>query len=122
MAHYRNLKVWQASMRLASSIYKVTERLPSRERFGLTAQMRRAASSIPANIAEGKGRAGDKEFRRFLDIAYGSLMELETQIFLSIELRYLKKSDCRQALRDIADLGRMLNGLRSRLRRQADRR
>jgi four helix bundle protein len=86
---YRDLEVWQKAMALTKNIYQVTSSFPSEERFGLVNQMRRAAVSIPSNLAEGHARAGVGEFRYFVSIAMGSTAELETQVLLSAELGYL---------------------------------
>lgn len=83
MAGYRDLKAWQLAVELADHIYTIKEGWPSREQFGLTSQTRRAAVSVPANIAEGQGRVGKREFPHRLSIAYGSLCELETLIHLA---------------------------------------
>ena len=87
--HYRDLIAWQKAMDLVVQIYQGTESFPQREIFGLTNQMRRAAISIPSNIAEGQGRSSTKEFLQFLAVARGSLQELETQVSLSCRLKYL---------------------------------
>jgi four helix bundle protein len=86
---YRDLIAWQRSIELVSEIYLSTKSFPVNERFGLTAQIRRAAVSIPSNIAEGQGRCTTGEFRQFLGHARGSLLEVETQIFISANLGYL---------------------------------
>src|SRR3990170_5248198 len=80
---YQDLEVWQRGMAVAEQVYNLTQGFPREEMFGLTSQIRRAAISIPANIAEGWGRMGTKEFQRFLQIAMGSLRELETHLMLS---------------------------------------
>lgn len=90
MNRYKNLEIWKRSVAYASEIYKITASFPNEERFGLMSQMRRAAVSIPSNIAEGAARTSKKEFNHFLDIAYGSLHELETQILISFDLGYLE--------------------------------
>lgn len=86
---HKDLKVWQESMTLVTKIYKVSENFPKHEVYGLSSQIRRAAVSIPSNIAEGAGRKGENEFTRFLYIALGSLSELETQIEISQRLDYI---------------------------------
>ncbi|MCP8899607.1 four helix bundle protein [Gilvimarinus xylanilyticus] len=86
---YQQLKVWQESMLLAEMVYKALLNLPASERFGLADQLRRASVSIPSNIAEGAGRGSDREFVRFLQIAKGSLQELETQLLLCARLKLL---------------------------------
>ena len=109
---YRDLKAWQMSMTLAEHVYRQTAEFPREERYGLTSQMRRAATSIPSNIAEGQGRrSSDDEFCRFLQIALGSLCELETQLELSVRLA-LASEEQAGALRPVMDeVGRLLNGL-----------
>jgi four helix bundle protein len=90
MRSHRDLAVWQEAMALVKDVYSLTAGFPSYELFGLTSQMRRAAVSIPSNIAEGAGRSGKKEFHQFLSVSRGSLSELETQVLISVELGYLK--------------------------------
>ncbi|MGD0299094.1 MAG: four helix bundle protein [Bryobacteraceae bacterium] len=85
---YRDLDVWRLGLDLAEAVYQCTSSFPKREIFGLTAQMRRAAVSVPSNIAEGRSRSSTKEFLQFLSIALGSLAELETQFELAIRLGY----------------------------------
>ena len=85
--HYR-LEVWQEAMRLVRSVYASSDQMPDKERFGLQSQLRRAAISVPSNIAEGAARGGKVEYARFLQIARGSLMELDTQLWLCQELGY----------------------------------
>ena len=113
--HYKDLIVWQKGMELAKAVYKLTARFPSEERFGLIAQMRRAAVSVPSNIAEGQARQGTREFLQFLSLAMGSLAELDTQSLLSVELNYCKKEDLAEILRLVADLSRMIRALRRSL-------
>ena len=86
--HYK-LEAWKSAMALVSSIYQITRSFPKEELYGLTSQMRRAAVSIPSNLAEGAARTGQKEFAQFLSIAKGSLSELETQLLISADLGYL---------------------------------
>jgi four helix bundle protein len=85
---HKDLKVWQESMTLVTQIYKISEDFPKHEIYGLSSQIRRAAVSIPSNIAEGAGRKGENEFKRFLFIALGSLSEVETQLEISQRLNY----------------------------------
>ena len=87
---HKDLKVWQESMTLVVQIYKISEDFPKHEVYGLSSQIRRAAVSIPSNIAEGAGRKGENEFTRFLYIALGSLSEVETQLEISHRLGYIK--------------------------------
>lgn len=109
---YRDLVVWQKSMDLAERVYLASANFPREERYGLTSQVRRAAVSIPSNIAEGQGRrTSDEELIRFLLIALGSLCELETQLELAVRLKILEKQSM-TALRPLTDeVGRLLNGL-----------
>ena len=86
---YRDLIVWQKGMDLVEVLYRCSQAFPPDERFGLTSQLRRAAVSIPSNIAEGNSRGTTKDFLKFLDIAYGSLAEVETQVQIANRLRYL---------------------------------
>jgi four helix bundle protein len=91
--NYKKIKAWELAHQLALSVYRTTTNFPASEQFGITSQLRRAASSVPANIAEGSGRTTDKDFLRFLDIALGSLKETEYFLLLSNELNYLKKEE-----------------------------
>ncbi len=109
--NYKDLLAWQKSMDLVEACYKLTMNFPATERYGLTDQLRRAAVSIPANIAEGQGRHYEAEFVRFLYIASGSLAELETHIYIAQRLGYLGLLETDQLLENAAEIGRMLNGL-----------
>jgi four helix bundle protein len=91
--HYKELLVWQKGMSLAKGVYGLTARFPTDERFGLVSQMRRAAISVPSNIAEGQARHGTREFLQFLSHASGSLAELETQVLLSVDMKYCSEND-----------------------------
>ena len=87
--HYSELIAWQKAIDLVATVYQATDSFPQREVFGLTNQMRRAAVSVPSNIAEGQGRSTTKDFLHFLSVARGSLQELETQIIIAHRLSYL---------------------------------
>jgi four helix bundle protein len=113
---YRDLDVWQAAMTLAQRCYEVTKRFPKDEMFGMTTQIRRASASIPANIAEGRGRQGTKEFLSFLSIARGSLMELETHLMLSHRVQLMQAQELDELLAITDRISRMLSGLRTSLR------
>jgi four helix bundle protein len=113
---YRDLDVWQTAMTLAQRCYEVTKRFPKDEMFGMTAQIRRASASIPANIAEGRGRQGTKEFLSFLSIARGSLMELETHLMLSHRVQLMQAPELDELLAMTDRISRMLSGLRTSLR------
>ena len=113
---YEELLVWQKAMKLAEEVYLLTKRMPIDERFGLTAQVRRAAVSVPSNIAEGQGRATTGEFIQFLGNARGSLFEVQTQVQLMISLGYIENAEAATAMAIGGDVGRLLNGLMSSLR------
>ena len=115
MAGYRDLLVWQSAMEIAEETYRLTEHLPRSEMFGLTSQLRRAAISIPSNIAEGHGRNSPKEFNHFLGIALGSLCELETQFLLGIRLKYFAEADLLYLLNTSSETAKMLHGLKKSL-------
>ena len=107
---YRDLIAWQKSRRLVSEIYRSTSKWPEDERFGLTSQLRRAAVSIPANIAEGQGRLGTAEMKYRLSIAHGSLCELETLLFVAGDIG-LNSGDVQDLLlADAAEVGRLIRG------------
>lgn len=106
--HYKDLLVWQKGIVLTKLVYKMTANFPPNERFGLTAQMRRAAVSVPSNIAEGQARQGTKEFLQFLSHAEGSLAELETQLLLCVELEFTSPMDVQPALKEIDELQKMM--------------
>jgi len=108
---YRDLIAWRKATQLAVEIYRVTQKFPKDELYGLTSQMRRAAVSDASNIAEGKGRYSRKEFAQFLYRARGSLLELETQLFIARELQYLEPLAFRRMKDRTNELGRILNGL-----------
>jgi len=109
---YRDLLVWQKGVALAKMIYKLTSEFPSEEKFGLISQMRRAAVSVPSNIAEGQARHTTGEFVLFISHAEGSLAELDTQLVLAVELGFLKTGQATSCASSIEELRRMLNGLR----------
>lgn len=108
---YRDLEVWRKARILVTQIYELTKKFPKEELYGLTNQMRRAAISVPSNIAEGKSRRATKDYMRFLDIAYGSVAEVETQLYLTIDLKYATEKEIDVLILGYAEVGRMLNGL-----------
>ncbi len=108
--YHSDLEVWKESINLVKVIYKITESFPKSEDFGLTSQVRRAAISIPSNIAEGNARSSAKESLRFMDIALGSLAELETQLIIAKELNYIKS--CDEEIKSIKKVNALLKGLR----------
>jgi four helix bundle protein len=111
MGNFRELLVWKRAQDLALDVYRSTSSFPKEERYGLTAQMRRAAVSVSSNIAEGCGRQGDRELARFLQIARGSVRELECQLLLSRELGYIQSDVYTKLDSDSQDISRMLNRL-----------
>lgn len=111
MESYKELQVWQKSIDLVTITYQITKKLPIEERFGLTSQIQRAVTSIPANIAEGWGRGSTKEYIYHLRIARGSLMELETHLIVSQRLNYIDSIILNQLQKEIESIGRMLNRL-----------
>jgi four helix bundle protein len=113
--HYKELLVWQKGMLLAKGVYGLTAKFPADERFGLVSQMRRAAVSVPSNIAEGQARQGTREFLQFLSHASGSLAELETQILLSVEMKYCAQIDVEGIAGLISELQKMIAALRRTL-------
>lgn len=113
---HRDLKVWQLGMTIAEHVYGLTQRFPSEERFGLTSQLRRAASSVPANIAEGNARDSTKDYLRFLSIAVASLAEVETFLELGVRLKFGDRNQIAAVESLIAEERRMLRGLQRSLR------
>jgi four helix bundle protein len=120
MRPFRELIVWQKAHRLTVELYKVTSAFPREEQYGLTSQIRRGASSIGANIAEGCGRGSARDFARFVQIALGSAGELEYHLFLAADLGFLQGEVYAQLERAVIDIKRMLTGLSRRLIQTAD--
>ncbi len=108
---FRDLRVWQEAMKLTTEIYRGTVNFPKHELYGLSSQIRRAAVSVPSNIAEGKGHRSDREFVRFLLHSRGSLLELQTQLLIAEELRYFRKDEGARMLAMAEAVGRALSGL-----------
>jgi four helix bundle protein len=119
MRDFKELKVWQKSHSLTLAAYRATETFPKQEIYGLTSQIRRSSSSIPANIAEGCGRKGEAELARFFQIAIGSASELEYHLLLSRDLKLLKTSDYELLTSEVVDIKRMLTSFIQKL--NADR-
>lgn len=111
LRNYKELKVWQKAYQLCLEVYKITKGFPREERYGLTSQIRRAAVSVPSNIAEGYGRKTTPEYIRSLYIAYGSNCELDTQISLSGDLGYMRAQEKEMLQRSIGEVERMLKAL-----------
>lgn len=115
MHQYRKLDVWKKSIELAVDIYAQTRNFPSEEKFGLTSQIRRSAISVPSNIAEGAGRKSNKEFCHFLNIAYGSSCELDTQLLISMNLGFIKDQELEILTNKITEVQKMIYKLNQKL-------
>ncbi len=113
---YKDLLVWQRGMDIVESVYNISKKLPASEQFGLTSQLRRAAVSIPSNIAEGYGRQSTGNYRQFLLVSRGSLLELETQILLCLRLKYLSQEEADFLIMDIDSIAKMLSSLISKIK------
>jgi four helix bundle protein len=109
--NYKDLLVWKKAMELVTEIYRVSQKFPKEETYGLISQIRRSAVSIPSNIAEGKGRRTAGEFQQFLVQARGSLYELETQIWIAVDLAYIETQTGEQFKKRKIELAKMLNAL-----------
>ncbi|MBR3960775.1 MAG: four helix bundle protein [Clostridia bacterium] len=109
--HYKDLQVWQKSMDLVESIYILSGTLPKEEQFGLSSQLRRAATSIPSNIAEGYTRASTKDYIRFLSIARGSAAEIETQLEICKRLAYFTEQQIQISLNLVNEISKMLTAM-----------
>jgi four helix bundle protein len=116
MQDFRSLLVWKKSHQLTLQIYKCTKSFPKEELFGLTSQIRRSVSSIPANIAEGCGRQSDNDFARFLQIAMGSACELEYHLLLALDLELIQEKDYKQMNKDLVEVKTMLTVFIRKLR------
>lgn len=114
---YRDLVVWQKAIQLVTDTYLTAETFPKAEMFGLSSQLKRAVISVPSNIAEGQGRDSTKEFLHHLSIAYGSLMEVETQIQIAANLSYIPQGQADILIDKCGEVGRLLNGLLRSLKR-----
>lgn len=116
--NYKDLLVWQKGIALAKTVYGLTTSFPAEEKFGLVAQMRRAAVSIPSNLAEGQARHTAGEFVQFISQAEGSAAEIDTQLILGVELGFCKKSAALPIYESIDEIRRMLNALRRAISRR----
>ena len=118
MKSYKELEVWKQSVDLTTELYKLTSRFPDTERYGLTSQIRRAAVSVAANVAEGWGRWSTREYIQFLTVARGSLMELETHLIIACNLHFLNADELATVSKPVQDIEKMLNRLITLLRTQ----
>lgn len=116
MNSHKDLNVWKNAVSFVSDIYKITESFPNSELFGLTNQIRRAAVSIPSNIAEGAARMSQKEFNQFLSIALGSSAEVETQLLIALNLQFISTNEYKELTIKIDDIRKMLIGLKKSLK------
>ena len=116
MRDFRKLTIWNLSIDLVVIIYKITSSFPDSEKFGLQSQMRRASVSIPSNIAEGCSRAGQMDFKRFLEISLGSLFELESQLIISEKLNYIEIGYLEEILQIVNGLQKQINNLISKIK------
>ncbi|MCL2304234.1 MAG: four helix bundle protein [Planctomycetaceae bacterium] len=112
---YRDLIVWEKGMELAESVYSVSSQFPKSETYGLVSQIRKAAVSVPSNIAEGQGRYSDADFARFLSIANGSVKEVETQLLLAVRLSYVQNIQIHSCMNLCSEIARLIAGLRNKL-------
>jgi four helix bundle protein len=108
---FRDLKVWQNAMNLVTQVYELSDKFPAKEQYTLTSQLRRAAISVPSNIAEGSSKRSLREYIRFLNIAHGSLAEIETQLEIAVRLNYISADVILKLVPQVSEIGRMLNGL-----------
>lgn len=115
MTDYKNLLIWQKSMDLVMLTYEQTKKFPNEETYALSDQMRRAAVSIPSNIAEGSSRSSDRDFAKFISIASGSAAELETQFYISKKLGYISDPEWSEIVVLLTETRKMLNSFRTRL-------
>lgn len=111
MKTHRDLDVWKKSISLVTTVYEITKGFPKEEVYGITNQIRRSAVSVPSNIVEGSARKGNKEYAQFLYISLGSLTELETQIIIARNLKYLSENDFESLMSNLKEIGKMLIGL-----------
>ncbi|MDO9512217.1 MAG: four helix bundle protein [Bacteroidales bacterium] len=116
MRNFREYDIWQGSIKFAKEIHTLTSNFPSDEKFGLISQIRRASVSIASNIAEGSSRTSEKEFAHFLEIAIGSSFEVETQLFISKEIGYIKDSELTKSIKELHIIQKQINALRTKLR------
>ncbi len=116
MQNFKNLLVWQKAHLLVKGVYTITNDFPKDELYGITSQLRRSSVSIPTNIAEGTGRGSDADFKRFLQIAFGSASEVEYLILLSHELKYISDSQTRPIENQIIEVKKMLSSLMNKIK------
>jgi four helix bundle protein len=118
VTHFRELRVWQRRMDLVERVYRVSEVFPKSELYGLTGQIRRAAVSIPSNVAEGHARESTKEYLNFVSMAQGPLAELETQLEIAVRFRYVSSTEAAPLFEEARALGKQLYALRNALNKR----
>ncbi|BCY29035.1 four helix bundle protein [Flavobacterium okayamense] len=116
MHNFKELEIWKRSRLFCSKVYDITSEFTESEKFGLTNQLRRASVSVPSNIAEGSSRNSNKEFGRFLEIAIGSCYELETQLLISLDLKFISPNTIEELLRDLNEIVKMIVRFKSVLK------
>ena len=117
MRDFRKLEIWKNGISIVNQVYQLSHQLPAQEKFGLISQINRAAVSIPSNIAEGCSRNSEVEFKRFLEIAIGSLFEIETQLIIIVELKLIDLKETENLMTLIHKEGRMINGLINKIKK-----
>ena len=117
MRNFREIRVWKSGIELTKDLYKISQKLPESEKYGLCSQMQRSGVSIPSNIAEGASRSSEKDFCRFLEIALGSAFEVETQVIIGKELNFLPDADYKAILSELHSIQKQINSLISVIRK-----
>jgi len=117
MRNFREIRVWKLGIKLTKEIYKISQKLPKSEKYGLCSQMQRSGVSVPSNIAEGASRSSEKDFCRFLEIALGSAFELETQLIIGKEINFLPDADYKTILTELHSIQKQINSLISVIRK-----
>ena len=118
MRPHERLDLWKRSIDFVVAIYRLTDNFPKEEKFGLTSQLRRAAVSVAANVAEGAAKTSTKDFRRYLSNSQGSASEIETELQIALRLNYVDEADFKILSKDLDDVGRMITGLSRSLQRR----
>ena len=116
MHRFKELEVWKRSRSYCSKIYSITSKFPDSEKFGLTNQLRRASVSVPSNIAEGSSRNSNKDFSRFLEITLGSCYEIETQLLIAFDLKFLSENELNQLSDELEEIIKMISKFKTTLK------
>jgi four helix bundle protein len=116
MHRFKDLEIWRLSRNFCSDIYEITSSFPETEKFGITNQLRRASVSVPSNIAEGSSRKSKRDFSRFLEIAIGSLYEIETQLIISKDLKFIRENELQKLLNNLESIIKMTSKFKSTLK------